>query len=155
MKAFIGLDPGVNGAAALVDLNGKPVDVLRFSKHTETDIWDWLTTQCETYQVQTIQLEFVSAWPKMGVVSAFTFGKGYGRLEAWIVAVGSLYGFPIPKPVHPRIWQAKMGCLSKGNKNVTKSRAQKLFPSMNIVHEMADSLLIAEYARLNTLGLLR
>lgn len=152
MKAYIGLDPGVNGAAALVDLNGKPVDVLRFSKHTETDIWNWLNTQCETYQVQTIQLEYVSSSPKMGVVSAFTFGKGYGRLEGWQVALSRFHGIPIPKPVTPKKWQGAMGCLSAGDKNVTKSRAQKLFPSMNIVHEMADALLIAEYARLLSLG---
>ena len=40
-----------------------------------------------------------------------------------------------------------MSWLSKGDKNVTKSRAQELFPELKITHAIADALLIAEYGR--------
>ncbi len=44
-------------------------------------------------------------------------------------------------------WQKEMGCLTKGDKNVTKRRAQELFPTLKITHAIADALLIAEYGR--------
>jgi hypothetical protein len=40
-----------------------------------------------------------------------------------------------------------MSCLTKGDKNVTKSRAQELFPEVKVTHAIADALLIAEYGR--------
>jgi hypothetical protein len=40
-----------------------------------------------------------------------------------------------------------MGCLTKGDKNVSKSRAQELFPSIKVTHAIADALLIAEHNR--------
>jgi hypothetical protein len=53
-------------------------------------------------------------------------------------------GIPFER-VRPQAWQKTMGCMSKGDKNVTKSKAQELFPSMKITHAIADSLLIAKY----------
>jgi hypothetical protein len=38
-----------------------------------------------------------------------------------------------------------MGCLTKGDKNVSKKRAQELFPSIKCTHATSDALLIAEY----------
>jgi hypothetical protein len=49
--------------------------------------------------------------------------------------------------VSPVKWQKVMGCLSKGDKNVTKAAAQRLFPDIKITHAIADALLIAEYGR--------
>jgi len=40
-----------------------------------------------------------------------------------------------------------MGCMTKGDKNVSKRKAQELFPSMKVTHASADALLIAEYGR--------
>jgi hypothetical protein len=37
--------------------------------------------------------------------------------------------------------------MSKGDKNVTKRRAQQLFPQLKVTHAIADALLIAEYGR--------
>lgn len=146
---FIGLDPGVNGGAACVDEAGKPLAVIAFGKSTERDIWNWLLAQND---VQAVYLEDVSASPQMGVVSAFTFGKGFGRLEAWGIALGATWNAPYHK-VRPLKWQTLLGCRSKGNKNVTKAKAQQLFPSLKITHAISDALLIAEYARRVTLGI--
>jgi hypothetical protein len=49
--------------------------------------------------------------------------------------------------VRPQAWQKALACMTKGDKNVSKRRAQELFPSMKITHAIADSLLIAEYNR--------
>jgi hypothetical protein len=37
--------------------------------------------------------------------------------------------------------------MSKGDKNVTKAKAQQLFTQLKITHATADALLIAEFAR--------
>lgn len=40
-----------------------------------------------------------------------------------------------------------MGCLTKGDKNISKARAQQLFPTAKITHATADALLLAEWRR--------
>jgi hypothetical protein len=40
-----------------------------------------------------------------------------------------------------------MQCLTKGDKNVSKAAAQRLWPKLKITHANADALLIAEYGR--------
>jgi hypothetical protein len=45
------------------------------------------------------------------------------------------------------VWQGALECLSGGSKNVTKLRAQQLFPGEKVTHGSADALLIAEYGR--------
>ena len=78
----------------------------------------------------------------MGVKSAFTFGQGLGRLEMALTAAG----IPFERD-RPQAWQKEMKCMSGGDKNITKRRAQELFPSLKITHANADALLIAEYGR--------
>ena len=87
-----------------------------------------------------IFIEKVHAMPKQGVSSTFTFGRGYGQLEmacAWAK-------IPVTR-VTPATWQRSLGCLSKGDKNVTKARAQELYPQIKMTHAIADALLIATY----------
>jgi hypothetical protein len=85
-------------------------------------------------------IEQVASSPQMGVVSAFSFGRGYGNLEMALTAAG----IPFER-VRPQEWQKHMKCMSGGDKNVTKRRAQELFPSLKITHATADALLIAQY----------
>lgn len=87
-------------------------------------------------------LEKVHSSPQMGVKSAFTFGEQRGQL------LMSLCAAKIPfEEVTPSKWQKEMKCLSKGDKKVTKAKAQQLFPEVKVTHLTADSLLIAEYCR--------
>jgi hypothetical protein len=76
----------------------------------------------------------------MGVKSAFTFGNGYGHLEMALTAAG----IPFER-VRPQKWQQAMGCMTKGDKNVSKRRAQELYPQLKVTHATADALLIATY----------
>jgi hypothetical protein len=98
-------------------------------------------------------IERVWSSPQMGVVSAFKFGRGVGVLHMALIAAG----IPFDE-VTPQRWQKEMGCLSpRGktrvefgtkDKNITKRRAQALFPAVTkMTHAIADALLIAEYAR--------
>jgi len=79
---------------------------------------------------------------QMGVKSAFTFGEGYGRLQMALTALGIPY-----ERVRPAAWQKAIGCMTKGDKNVSKRKAQELFPDLKVTHAIADALLIAEYNR--------
>ena len=78
----------------------------------------------------------------MGVVSSFSFGRGYGNLEMALTAAG----IPFER-VRPQVWQKALGCMTKGDKNVSKRKAQELFPQLKITHATADALLLAEFGR--------
>ena len=154
MKTTIGIDPGTNGGIAWIT-DGKPC--VEKMPDTLQDLWELIVsismnsevggTKIHTY------LEEVHVAPsfaksangkensiRMGSKSAFTFGRGYGNLEMALTAAG----IPFTR-VRPQVWQKELGCLTKGNKNVSKRKAQELFPSLKITHATADALLIATY----------
>ena len=138
----IGLDPGQAGAAVLLDCdNGDVIDIVRFSKATQMDIADTLREWREGFDCFAY-LEKVHAMPKQGVSSTFKFGVGYGFLQGCLTCCKIPYEF-----VTPQTWQKSLSCLSRGDKNVTKSKAQQLFPEQKVIHATADALLIAEYGR--------
>ena len=138
---FFGIDPGKSGSiSAIWDDGGAYMQHCKLNG-TEADVAQFV--QDFDGQSAHAMIERVSSSPQMGVVSAFTFGRSYGFLR------GLLAGLKIPySEVSPQKWQAAMSCRSKGDKNVTKARAQQLWPTIKITHANADSLLIAEYARL-------
>lgn len=81
--------------------------------------------------------------PRMGSKAAFTFGYGLGTLHGFLTALELAF-----EEVLPRKWQTELGCLTGGDKNVSKRKAQQLFPTIpKITHATADALLIAEYCR--------
>ena len=139
---FFGIDPGKSGSISAIWDDGQV-----YSQHcklngTEADVAQFMR-DFDGQQYSHAMIERVSSSPQMGVVSAFTFGRSYGFLR------GLLAGFEIPySEVSPQKWQAAMACRSKGDKNITKARAQQIWPAIKITHANADSLLIAEYARL-------
>jgi crossover junction endodeoxyribonuclease RuvC len=145
---FIGIDPGKSGAIAFLDNSGE----WWFIKASETvrDICDAIDDALRDGDKPFAHIEKVHSSPQMGVKSAFTFGESFGMLKALLVAKGVPFD-----EVRPQKWQKDMGCLTKGDKNVTKRRAQELFPdgsNQNITHANADALLIAENARRSELG---
>jgi len=137
MTVFIGIDPGKSGSIVALCQN-----VIVFSKLSETDhdIAEFIESIDYIDAVATI--ENVHSMPSQGVASSFTFGTSFGFLK------GLLTGYKIPyKLVTPQKWQKGMQCLTKGNKNISKAAAQRLFPRIKITHANADALLIAEYGR--------
>lgn len=140
----IGIDPGANGGVAWIDYNGKAcVEKIPDSLQ---DLWE-LICDITRYPKSSIDgrsykayIEQVASSPQMGVVSAFSFGRGYGNLEMALTAAG----IPFER-VRPQVWQKALNCMTGGSKNITKARAQELFPDRKITHATADALLIAYY----------
>jgi len=141
---YLGIDVGKSGAMAALDETGCPFDNGIFKLDaTDHDIAEWLWMVCEWGDVRAC-IEKVHSSPQMGVVSAFSFGRSLGYLMGLLAAVKIPYD-----EVSPQKWQKAMGCLSKGDKNVTKGRAQQLWPRAKCTHAISDAMLIAEYCRLN------
>lgn len=145
----IGLDPGVNGGIAWI-ADGKAC--VEKMPDTLQDLWELidnirLASQIEVgryYDNTHIRayLEQVSSSPQMGVKSSFTFGNGFGHLEMALTAAG----IPFER-VRPQVWQKFLGCMTGGDKNVSKRKAQELFPQIKCTHATSDALLIAEFGR--------
>jgi len=141
---FIGIDPGVSGGIACVTDAGNALAVKMPA--TDRDVLDAIKAFVRTATVAgdtaKAVLERVSSSPQMGVVSAFTFGRGVGALRMALTAAKVPFD-----EVTPQKWQKATGCLTGGDKNISKRRAQQLFPSITVTHAIADALLLAEYCR--------
>jgi crossover junction endodeoxyribonuclease RuvC len=142
---FIGIDPGQGGGIAVIV--GSDVRAVKMPD-TDRDLLDYVRN-CVTLSDGDCfaVLEKVHSSPQMGVSSSFKFGCGYGRLRMSLTAAGISFD-----EVPPQRWQKALGCKSGGDKNVTKRRAQDLFPQIVMTHALADALLIAEYCRRVKLG---
>ena len=122
----IGIDAGKNGGIAWIQDGKACVEKM---PDTLQDLWELIegiryfdhpqNPNCKAY------LEQIHSSPQMGVVSAFTFGNGFGHLEMALTAAG----IPFER-VRPQVWQKAMGCMTKGDKNVSKRKAQELFPQI-------------------------
>lgn len=135
---FLGIDPGQSGGISAH--HGSQVMAFGFTNKTPMDIYKIIKLLRVKNCVAMI--EKVHSMPKQGVASSFTFGKGYGFL------LGCLTALEIPfEYVSPQKWQKYLGCLTKGDKNISKQKAQELFPSLKITHAIADALLIGEYLK--------
>lgn len=138
---FIGIDPGLGGGIAVIHQDVGHVDVYKMPQ-TERDLLDLLESVGPKRHPARAMLEKVHSMPSQGHVGAFTFGKGYGALRMALTAA-----FVPFDEVRPAVWQKALGCLTKGDKNISKRRAQALFPHVRLTHATADALLIAEYGR--------
>ena len=139
----IGIDAGKNGGIAWI-ADGKAC--VEKMPDTLQDLWELVQdiqranviwpdrTPCRAY------IEQVASSPQMGVKSAFSFGQGFGHLEMALTASGISF-----ERIRPQVWQKSLGCMTGGDKNITKRRAQELFPQLKITHATADALLIAYY----------
>lgn len=136
---FIGIDPGQAGGIAW-SRDGH----LAVSKMPETDrdLLDLLREilREETHGMVQALLEKVHSMPSQGVKSTFTFGEGFGKLQMALAALEIPFEF-----VTPQKWQKEMGCLSGGDKNITKAAAQRIAPKIKVTHAVADAILICAY----------
>lgn len=140
-QIYVGIDPGKSGGITALDGSGGVVCVDKMPPDPMgvSDLLEYIKRCGDSVKVM---VERVHSSPQMGVKSAFTFGEGYGILH------GCLCALKIPHDiVRPQVWQKELGCMSKGDKNVTKARAAALFPAFTVTHAVADSMLIAEYCR--------
>lgn len=137
---YIGVDVGGNGGMAALDTQGAVIGVLKIPD-TEIAIYQQLTDWAALGYARAV-VERVWSSPQMGVASAFSFGRAYGTCRMALAAAAIPFD-----DVTPQRWQRRLGCLSGRDKNVTKVRAQQLFPTVKVTHATADALLLAEYCR--------
>lgn len=154
MTCYVGLDPGRTGAAAAVDEDGASLTLCRFSLATDADVWAWLRESQNIYGgIGAIALEKVNAMPggegrRMGATSAMSFGASVGLLRGLLIALGRPWEEPLPVQ-----WQKALGVSPPAGipyqqrKKRLKMHAQRMFPDMTITADIADALLLAEYAR--------
>lgn len=139
---FIGIDPGMSGGVVILIGDWIEPAVYPFKNMTEMDMHMIIKAYAVTPDKAHAMLERVGAFPGQGVASTWKFGQHYGFLR------GILTAQAIPfELVGPQKWQTAMGCLTKGDKNISKAAAQRLFPAVKMTHAIADALLIAEYCR--------
>jgi len=139
-KLYIGIDPGKSGAIAFIP----PVGDAWTVKNTSTDLElvEAVEEAIGLYSEVFCTIEKVHAMPGNGVTGMFKFGGSFHSLQM----ICTVLRIPF-ELVAPQKWQKSLGCMSGGDKNLTKARAQNLFPTLKIIHANADALLIAEYGR--------
>jgi len=149
---YIGVDPGLSGALAVLDHAGAfvgaydtPVLTLRTSRGTRSE-YDvpGMVALLAPYAGAGLHvvIEESQAMPGQGVRSMFTTGYGYGL---WL---GILAALAIPyTPVRPVVWKKAFG-LGK-DKEAARLKAQQIFPSADLRlrkhHGRAEALLLAHY----------
>lgn len=138
---YAGIDPGKGGGMAILEDEIFDPIVYAFKNMTEADIADAVIKHLKITD-SFAMLESVHAMPGQGVCSMFSFGQSYGFLRGVLSA--RLISFEL---ITPQKWQKDMNCRTKGDKNVSKAAAQRLFPSVKCTHSIADALLLAEYCK--------
>lgn len=141
MTTLIGIDPGVTGGIAWMT---EGVSHASKMPETEKDVYELLKTISMDSKCL---LEKVHSMPRMGVVQMFSFGRNYGFLRGCLISLGISFD-----EVRPQEWQKSLGCLTRGDKNISKAKAAQLYPEKKVIHATADSLLILEYLRRRELG---
>jgi Holliday junction resolvasome RuvABC endonuclease subunit len=142
---FIGVDPGLSGGIArLVVRDGIVRPEVYPMPETERELWELMHQMNLGFPLGTVfaLVERVHAMPRNGSIGNFKLGQSYGSLR--LVMVACCIPF---EEVTPAKWQKAMGCLTGGDKNISKARAQQLFPEVKLTHRTADALLIAEHCR--------
>lgn len=150
----LGIDPGVAGGIAAIDTSLELRDGTQVHKMPEdaAGLWHLLAQFTGGIAV----LESVRASPQMGTVSAFTFGRGFGRLESALVAACIS-----THETRPQAWQkalmipstpsasperADKARAQAEHKKKLKAKAGQLFPWLKVTGWNADALLLAYYA---------
>ena len=112
---------------------------------TVQDLWDkFAEIKDITGGDQLVCLEKVGSRPTDSSRGAFTFGRGVGYLE---MAIHGLQLLPLVTAT-PQKWMGELECLTKGDKNITRAKAQALFPGLKVTNkDDADGICIAWYAR--------
>lgn len=130
MTFIVGIDPGLHGAVAFIDVEAAVMRVydmpIKSTTYTKTKQHIDQVNFGEIFrkregQILHVYCEEVGSSPQMGVVSAFSFGEGYGIIKG---ATGALL-LPLTT-VRPAVWKRDLRVPK--DKNEARARACELFP---------------------------
>lgn len=138
-RCLIGIDPGLSGALAVLDLKGSLLDTFSMPTYTLKRSGDEkkMIDEVGVFKIlrdhapEAVWIEDVWSSSQMGVVSAFSFGEGKGILKGACAGIGVK-----PRYVPPAVWKAVMGV--SANKKTSKARALQLFPGKEKLLRSAD-----------------
>lgn len=150
MSYSVGIDPGIQGALALlrgevlVEVVDMPVvTVSKTKKQVNPAEVARIIRAWRRAASPTIYVESVASMPGQGVSSMFSFGVGFGMVQGVIAALD----LPIVL-VTPVSWKRRAGLLGK-DKDMSRTLAQRLYPGAPLGRKKdvgrADAILIALY----------
>lgn len=150
-----GIDPGANGAIAVLDsANPDSVALLDLKNNSIVNVHNWLVKELN-YKPKlskqcTFWIEDVHSLFGMSAKSNFRFGKNLGTVHA----IAELFNHELPSTVTPKIWQKYVGVTAKGKaiKQQVAEIATRLYPTANVYGKRgglldgrSDALMIAHY----------
>ncbi len=148
-RIYIGIDPGSNGAIAVLDESGTLITREAYDSFEIANILEKIKSDYSDYNIM-CTLEKVHSMPRDGVKQAFKFGENYGFVK------GSLIALKIPfQEVPPQTWKKEYS-LIKTDKSVSIQRCKELFPGVSLIKSdrskkdsdgLAEAILICEYGR--------
>lgn len=144
--AYLGIDPGATGAAALIGPDG--LALVEAYPGDAVAAADLLRGWAARYRIELAALERVASRPGQGVASTFAFGVNAGAWQGILAALSIPYTLPTPAT-----WQRGLVLPSDGpdTKGRALAVARRLFPSVDLHrkgdHGKADALLLAIHAR--------
>ena len=153
-----GIDPGTNGAIAVLDSeNPDSVELLDLKKNTIFEVFDWMEGEISLFSPGEIWIEDIHSMYGMSDKSNFGFGKNLGI----VTAIAEIFQGEAPKKakitirtVTPKIWQKYVGVTAKGKaiKQQVSKIAQYLYPQAELhgkrgglLDGRSDALMIAYY----------
>ncbi len=155
-KIIIGIDPGLNGGIAVLDMQGGVVDVRRMPD-TPQDILAFLrkygSTELFGNDCVCYMERVGTGMPGQSSRATATFARHNGHLEMALLALGIRTNEVTPVKWMRHYQLGKSSDYGKTEwKNRLKGRAQQLFPKERVTLNVADALLIAEYGRIQEVG---
>ncbi len=157
---MLGIDPGLKGGLAALTRDGvitltTPMPVTRGNgSKSEIDVPALASTLrglVTEHGVALVVVEHVGAMPKQGVVSTFTFGRGFGEV---LGVVGTL-GLPL-ELVRPQAWRKVVLAGAGPGKAAALAYARRRFPRADLratprswtpSDGICDALCLAEFGR--------
>lgn len=147
---ILGIDPGLDGALAVVDTAGHILAIakmptwertIRRSRKRFLDsgelaklLKEWQTQ----FKLVSAAVERVGASPQMGSTSAFSFGHGYGIVQGVLAALGIKV-----VPVEPSVWKRTAGLGGQDKKASVTLATDKFAVTGKMTDGQAEAALIA------------
>lgn len=140
--AYLGIDPGVTGAIALIHPDGQVVEDWPGDEVAAVNLIRFLALQ---YDIRRAAIEDMGTGPFKGKLAFVKLSENKG---IWRGILAS-HGIPF-RLVWPQQWQKGI-VPPKSGKEGSLAVARRLFPNMDLHrradHNRAEALLIAEYVR--------
>lgn len=159
-KVFIGIDPGMNGGLASVEVDDDVITDIQvmkmptIGKELDLHAIDTFLTRRLEYREVVVIIEKVTSMPKQGVTSMFNFGFWTGTIHG-IISVHF-----IPKHViTPQAWKKVVLAGTNKDKDAAIAYCTNTYPNVKLIPDrcrkpsdgIADALCIASYGWLKRL----